>query len=260
LDACLRQLAEGFAFTGSVPADAPAFLVCHGHAATAQHSAGVAVEAGRISGLLYPSDDPLAQAAVQAAWLHDISAVFPGPQRADVADALGIDVLPEERVYPPILHQKLSAILARELFGVIDKAVLDAIACHTTLREHATVLDQIVFLADKLAWDQPGAPPYRDAIAAALSCAEPDCGQGRLRTPVAEPATPGATGCQLGSPPRRLDAATLAYLDYVWLRRNSLPVIHPWMRGAHDDLSCRAMQPRRCPAARSDEGGIVPCQ
>lgn len=186
--------------TGSVAIDLPAFMLQHDRHATAVHSGAVAEGAQRIA-RLYAVGETQAQ---QAAWLHDVSAVFPGPERARVADALGVEVLPEERAYPPILHQKLSVVLARELFGITDEAVLDAIGCHTTLRTGATALDQVVFLADKLAWDQPGRPPYWDALQAALA--------------------------------QSLAAACLVYLDYLWQRRDTLPIVHPWMRDAHQEL------------------------
>ena len=34
--------------------------------------------------------------------------------------------------------------------------ILKAIESHTTLRSNPSKLDMIIFIADKLAWDQPG--------------------------------------------------------------------------------------------------------
>lgn len=196
----LADLLTGFALTGCVERDAPAFLLQHGCAGTAAHSAAVAREAARLA-RLYSVDEAR---SVQAAWLHDISAVFPGPDRARVADALGLLVLPEERAFPSILHQKLAVVLARELFAVSESPVLEAIGCHTTLRAGATPLDMVVFVADKLAWDQPGEPPYLTELVAALG--------------------------------RSLEAASLTYLDYLWWHKASLRVVHPWLIAARADL------------------------
>jgi HD superfamily phosphohydrolase YqeK len=55
-------------------------------------------------------------------------------------------------------------VIAAQVFGVTDAGVLGAIGCHTTLRASASALDMAVFVADKIAWDQPGDPPYRAAI------------------------------------------------------------------------------------------------
>nr|WP_223831714.1 hypothetical protein [Bacillus swezeyi] len=57
------------------------------------------------------------KAATAGIW-HDISAVIPNVKRIAVAEALGIDILPEERVFPMIIHQKLSKVLARDLFHI----------------------------------------------------------------------------------------------------------------------------------------------
>ncbi len=53
-------------------------------------------------------------------------------------------------------------------FGVTDRAVLPAVACHTTLKAGANCLDKGLYVADKLAWDQPGKPPYFTKMLAGL--------------------------------------------------------------------------------------------
>ena len=193
----LVKLAAGIVLTGDTAQDVVAFLKYHDCPRTAFHSAEVAAEASRIAATV--GVEPACVA--QAGWLHDISAVIPAEARVAVAEALDIPILPEERALPMILHQKLSVILARDLFDVTDTAVLSAIGCHTTLKAGASALDKVVFVADKLAWDQPGEPPYRAALEAALA--------------------------------QSLDAAVCVYLCYLWERRASLAVVHPWLAAAH---------------------------
>ena len=65
----------------------------------------------------------------------------------------------------------------------------------------ATPLDKVVFVADKIAWDGAGDPPYLDAIMAAVE--------------------------------RSLDQAAWCYLDYLWQRRATLAAAHPWFIAAH---------------------------
>ncbi|MFZ5815901.1 MAG: bis(5'-nucleosyl)-tetraphosphatase (symmetrical) YqeK [Bacillota bacterium] len=202
----LRQLSTGFAFSGSVERDAPRFLVHHECPKTAAHSARVAREAARVARLV--GADPV-QAEV-AGWLHDISAVFPPAGRAEVARQLGLEVLPEEDAFPMIIHQKLSTVIARELFGVSDPAVLSAIGCHTTLKRDASLLDRVLFVADKIEWDQPDTAPYLDRVLAGLE--------------------------------RSLDQAALAYLTWMWESRASLRVVHPWLREAYEQLSGRSWE------------------
>jgi predicted HD superfamily hydrolase involved in NAD metabolism len=196
-DPLLRDLARGVALTGEAHRDVPTFLIHHGYAQTAAHCAAVAAEAGRIAGLTVVDVD----AAARAGWFHDVSTVIPNDARIAAAHALGVAVLPEEVAFPMIVHQKLSAILAREIFGERDTGVLSAIGCHTTLKADATLLDTVVFVADKIAWDQPGVPPYRDALLSALD--------------------------------QSVDAAALVYLRYLWEHRATLGTIHPWFEAAY---------------------------
>jgi predicted HD superfamily hydrolase involved in NAD metabolism len=195
----LAPLLRGISLSGEVSHDVPVFLAAHGHPRTAVHCEKVAREAARIARSLGAAG----RRAEIAGWLHDVSAVFPPEERLETARALGVEILPEEAAFPLLLHQKLSAILAREIFGVEDAGVLSAIRCHTTLRPGATRLDKIVFVADKLAWDQPGVPPYATQMRVELA--------------------------------RSLDAGTFVYLDYLWERRASLKAVHPWFVAAYEE-------------------------
>ena len=195
----IASLITDLALSGEVFRDVPIFLMAHGHPRTAVHCEKVAREAAQIARSLGTAG----RRAEIAGWLHDVSAIFPPEERLEVAQAWGVEILPEEAAFPLLLHQKLSAILAQELFGVQDAGVLSAIRCHTTLRPGATRLDKIVFVADKLAWDQPGVPPYAAQMRVALA--------------------------------RSLDAGTFVYLDYLWERRASLKVAHPWFVAAYEE-------------------------
>lgn len=199
----IQDLLAGVALTGAVREDMIALLTQHDHHHTIGHSLRVAAEVRALAERF--GEDP--QKAEIAGWLHDISTVIPNGARIPLAERLGLDILLEERRLPMILHQKLSTVLARELFDVHDPAVLRAIGCHTTLRAAATGLDKAVFLADKIRWDQPGAPAYLTEVNAALQCS--------------------------------LDHAVFAFLAYLWQRRATLPVVHPWLAAAHQDLAAR---------------------
>ncbi len=186
---------------GNLRADMAAFLTARGFPRTAGHCAAVAAEARRLA-LRFGEDPARAEAG---GLLHDISAPIPDAERLATAEAWGLDVLAEEQAYPMIIHQKLSSVIAREAFGVTDAGVLSAIGCHTTLKAGASRLDKVVFVADKIAWDLPGDPPYLADILAAVE--------------------------------RSLDAAAFCYLDYLVQRRATLRVAHPWMLGAWGELA-----------------------
>ncbi|MFZ5825225.1 MAG: bis(5'-nucleosyl)-tetraphosphatase (symmetrical) YqeK [Bacillota bacterium] len=136
--------------------------------------------------------------ALTAAWLHDISLVLPYAEMAEHARRHGVPLLPEEIQAPQLIHGKLSALMAEQFFGVGDPAVLDAIRCHSTLRPNPTLLDKLLFIADKRSWP-PHEAPYQAALEAALT--------------------------------NSLDEAVACFLDWSWQQR--YPVIHLWLRQAH---------------------------
>lgn len=196
----LSSLTAGLSLTGQIEQDVPLLLIQHILPATARHCAAVAAEAGRLArcfGL-----DPVA--ACTAGWLHDVSAVI-GTDWLEAAAELGVEILPAELIYPNLLHQKISAVLAHQVFGVTDPAILAAIGCHTTLRPGASRLDMVVFVADKLAWDQPGQPPYILEMRSALE--------------------------------QSLEQGAWVYLNYLWERREQLVILHPWAEAAWRELA-----------------------
>ena len=152
------------AFTGDVFTDAGALLLSRGKPATWRHVQSVA---SACAGLAARFSLDKAQCRL-AGILHDISAVVPAARMLEYAQTHALPLDPAEVAHPFLLHQRLSAIAARECFGVTDAAVLSAISCHTTLRAGASALDMALFLADKMAWDQPGEPPFLALVEEAL--------------------------------------------------------------------------------------------
>ncbi len=197
----LSQLAEGVGLSGNLARDVAAFLSYHRLAHLIPHCADVAEEAANLA-LRFGENQELAS---QAGWLHDISAVIPSAQRAIVAKQWRLDVLPEEERFPLIVHQKLSVVIAREIFGVTEQSVLNAIGCHTTLKANPAGLDKVLFVADKVRWDQAGTPPYYASMLTVLEIS--------------------------------LDEAVFCYLSYMWQRRQELKVVHPWLVAAYQQFS-----------------------
>jgi predicted HD superfamily hydrolase involved in NAD metabolism len=196
----LHPYTKGFQITGNLESDIRDFLIRNHHEHTFQHVIKVAAKASELAGKFNAN----MQKCEQAGWLHDISAVIPDEKRLEVSRALGIEILPEEETTPMILHQKLSVPIAKGVFGVDDPAVLSAIGCHTTLKAQASIIDKIVFVSDKITWDQEGVPPYFDDLLQGLEVS--------------------------------IDAAALAYLNYLWGKREALAVLHPWAVEAREDL------------------------
>ena len=101
------------------------------------------------------------QKARTAALLHDISAVMSPLEMYETAVERGMPIDPAEEKYHFLLHQRISRIIAEEQFGIRDEDILSAVECHTTLKQNAGPYDQLVFIADKISWDQEGVPPYQ---------------------------------------------------------------------------------------------------
>ena len=150
--------------TGNLAQDAAAFLEANGKKCIAEHSCAVANKAVELAGRFGLDAD----AAFAGAWLHDISGVLAPQEMAQYAIDHGWERAEAELRYPFLLHQRLSAVFAAQLFGMEDQRVLSMIGQHTTLSANPAQLDMALFLADKLAWDQPGEPPFLDAVEAAL--------------------------------------------------------------------------------------------
>ncbi|MEK4933048.1 bis(5'-nucleosyl)-tetraphosphatase (symmetrical) YqeK [Bacillus sp. FSL M7-1345] len=186
-----------FTPTGKIENDIKAFLLKYNKEVTYKHSIRVANEARKIAGIFYEDEE---KAAI-AGCLHDISAIFPNQERVAVAEKFGIEILQEEREFPMIIHQKLSSVIAKEIFKIEDEEVLNAISCHTTLRKHATKMDLVLFVSDKLEWDQIGTPSYLIEVKKGLE--------------------------------KSLEHAAFVYISYLWERKDTLKVIHPWLEEAY---------------------------
>lgn len=196
----LKKLTKGIDFTGNLKHDIYLFLTVNNCPKTAEHCLDVGTEARKIA-LLFDVDP---QAAEIAGWLHDISAVIPINERIAVSMDLEIEILPEEEVFPMIIHQKISRVMAREIFMIMDIEILEAVACHTTLRAKSTLLDKVLFVADKIAWDQNGDPPYIQELNKNLN--------------------------------KSITHAAFSYINYLWERKDTLKVVHPWVKEAYEDL------------------------
>lgn len=195
-----KKVKEDFRSENDLLVDVENFLNIYGRAETWKHVSNVAQEAKMLAHRFSENLED----AFYAGLLHDISAIFPISTREAVAIELGIDVLLEEKICPDILHQKISRVMTQDLFGIDKQSILSAVACHTTLKRDASVLDKIVFIADKIRWDREYKAPFIDDVLTALEIS--------------------------------LDEACFSYLDYLWRQKEDLPVVHPWFIEAHEWL------------------------
>ena len=132
---------------------------------TLAHVTRVAAEA-RILAAQHGTD---LQTANLAAWAHDLAAVVPAAEMIAVAEDMGLPVGDPDRAIPLLLHGPIAAAALLEKLGVRDQDLLNAVRYHSTLRAGATILEKIIFLADKIAYDptSPHGGQYLPALRAA---------------------------------------------------------------------------------------------
>ena len=142
--------------------------------------------------------------AKNAALLHDISTLIPVENYLSIAEALDWEIFPAEREFPSLLHQRISRIVAVETFNIVDKEVLNAINCHTTLRRNASTLDKILFLADQFSSDNKDTPAYMPLVRKAAEVS--------------------------------LNNAIKCYFENLMLNKNSQQTLHPWLLEAWEEI------------------------
>ncbi|MEL4895347.1 bis(5'-nucleosyl)-tetraphosphatase (symmetrical) YqeK [Crocosphaera sp. Alani8] len=88
--------------------------------------------------------------AAQAGLMHDLAKFFPSPKLLAMAKKEYKEIDSVCLSNPHLLHADVSAIVARETFGVTDQEILDAISNHTLGNPEMSKLSCIVFIADAL--------------------------------------------------------------------------------------------------------------
>ena len=150
--------------SGNIRTDIKNILLINGKSKTYFHVENVADRNAAISKTYDLDQDK----CVIAGLLHDISAVIKPEDMLKYAYENRLEVCEAERKYPFLLHQRLSKICAVEYFNISDEEILSAIECHTTLKKCPSKYEMSLFIADKLAWDRGGIPPFYEEVNAAL--------------------------------------------------------------------------------------------
>lgn len=109
-----------------------------------EHSIGVEYTAATMA-FMYDVDPEKARLA---GLLHDCAKYVPNDKKIRKCEKRNIPISACEYQNPDLLHAKLSAIYAKEKYGVTDPDILSAITYHTTGRPAMTTLEKIVYIAD----------------------------------------------------------------------------------------------------------------
>lgn len=139
----------GLEITGDMQKDALRLLSLYELDEVAEHTLKVANEAKKIAVCFGVNEEK----AFVAGLLHDIGNIIPLDSRVNFCNDLGIQMFEEEKIFPSMLHPKLSKTIASEVFQV-DTNICNAIECHSTLKAYAGKLDLVLLVADKVSWDR----------------------------------------------------------------------------------------------------------
>ena len=125
-----------------------------------RHSLGVAETAVKLA-KRFGADEERARVA---GLLHDCAREFRNEDMVREAEKRGIAIGEVERSMPLLLHADIGAVRVRELYGVEDAAISQAIARHTVGGPAMTVLDKIIWYADMIepGRDFPGVDKLRE--------------------------------------------------------------------------------------------------
>lgn len=94
-----------------------------------------------------------------AASAHDIARAMDDARLLSEAQELGIPVGPLEEAVPFLLHGPVGAGLLRRQ-GAVDPEIYQAVYWHSTARAGMTLVEKVVFLADKLDPEKAIRYPY----------------------------------------------------------------------------------------------------
>ena len=146
-----------------------------------------------------------------AAWGHDIARALSPRELLTKARQFGLEVGPVEEEAPILLHGPVGAEILRQEYGIDDPQVLAAARFHSTGRAGMSLLEKVIFVADKI---EPGKVRAKPALARVQDLADRD-----------------------------LDAAILEYLEQMlaMAREEGWPV-HPQAVAARSDLLLRRRQ------------------
>lgn len=83
-----------------------------------------------------------------AGLIHDCSKNMEDEEIINIIEKNGYTIDEIERKSPNIMHGLAGAIIAKEIMGVYDQDIFNAIAYHTTGRKNMSVLEKIIYIAD----------------------------------------------------------------------------------------------------------------
>ncbi len=134
----------------------------------AEHVERVVAEADRLAAGLKELDREQLELA---AWGHDIARALSRRELLARARGFGLEVSPVEEEAPILLHGPVGAEILRQEHGIDDPEVLAAARFHSTGRAGMSLLEKVIFVADKI---EPGKVQAKPALARVRELADRD--------------------------------------------------------------------------------------
>ena len=119
-----------------------------------RHTLGVTYTAACLA-MRYSYD---VQKARLAGLLHDCAKCISNKKKISMCEKAKLGVTDFEKEHPFLLHAKLGAYLAKEVYDVEDETILSAIFWHTTGKPDMSMLDKIIYIADYIEPNRDKAP------------------------------------------------------------------------------------------------------
>ena len=123
-----------------------------------EHTLGVMYTAESLA-MRYGVD--MTKAAV-AGLLLDCAKCIPNVQKIKICKKHDIEISEMEEKNPSLLHAKLGAYMAEEVYGINDPEILSAIRWHTTGKPDMSMLDIIIYMADYIEPNRDKAPDLKE--------------------------------------------------------------------------------------------------
>lgn len=88
-----------------------------------------------------------------AGFLHDIGRLIDEEEYVELLEKNNIEVCDDEKLMPDVLHGKVSKLICEKLLNISDETILLSVMNHTALRRSSTESEKVIFLAEKMTWD-----------------------------------------------------------------------------------------------------------
>ncbi len=111
--------------------------------------------------------------ARMAGLVHDCAKYMSNEEILNIADQNNVCIDEITRANPQLLHGSIAAIIAKNIMGIYDEEVLNAIKYHTTGKKNMNLLEKIIYISDYIEplRDFPGVDKLREKALVDLNAA-----------------------------------------------------------------------------------------